>query len=182
MRHTTIAYPEKDGLVSVTFVTLTPCRCPVTGPEQGLPNLGSIFFKMCIQAPLMAPTLKLFRPATPCFHSRRQYPSHWGLRLKATTNMTVSTFCYKRLDQGSDSDLPLYLDIHHPSWKKSDSEVTRDHRSDFLVPAVVYFHGGGLTVGNRNSWLPNWLKSQCNTTCQTWNLINHVYVEIVSLL
>jgi carboxylesterase type B len=73
--------------------------------------------------------------------------------------MAVTTLCYKRLDQ--DSGLPLYLDIHHPSWKKSDSEVTTDHPS---VPAVVYFHGGGLTVGNRNSWLPNWLKSQCNTT------------------
>ena len=71
-----------------------------------------------------------------------------------------TTLCYKRLDQGS--DLPLHLDIHHPSWKNPDPELTADHCSDFLVPAVVYFHGGGLTVGNRNSWFPNWLKSQCN--------------------
>lgn len=90
--------------------------------------------------------------------------------------------CYKRLDQGSDSDLPLYVDIYHPSWKKPDSEeseLTTDHCSDFLVPAVVYFHGGGLTVGNRNSWLPNWLKSQwCNTTCHhETQLINHVHHE-----
>ena len=86
-----------------------------------------------------------------------------------------TTLCYKRLDQGS--DLPLYLDIYRPSWKKPDSEEsepTIDQSSDFLVPAVVYFHGGGLTVGNRNSWFPNWLKSQCNPTCQYENqLINH---------
>ena len=81
-----------------------------------------------------------------------------------------TTLCYKHLDQ-----LPLYLDIYHPSWKKPDSEdseeseVTTDscsEGSDFLVPAVVYFHGGGLTVGNRTSWFPDWLKSQCTTTCQ----------------
>ena len=81
-----------------------------------------------------------------------------------------TTLCYKRLDPGS--DLPLYLDIYHPSWKKS--ELTTGHCSDFLVPAVVYFHGGGLTVGNRNSWFPHWLKSQSNTTCQhETRLINH---------
>ncbi|KAJ7022743.1 alpha/beta-hydrolase [Mycena alexandri] len=28
------------------------------------------------------------------------------------------------------------------------------------VPAVVYFHGGGLTVGNRTSWFPTWLKAR----------------------
>jgi len=28
------------------------------------------------------------------------------------------------------------------------------------VPAVVYFHGGGLTVGNRESWFPFWLHSR----------------------
>lgn len=72
-----------------------------------------------------------------------------------------TTLCYKRITlMDQSSDLPLYLDIHHPSWKKSDNELTPHHRSDLLVPAVVYFHGGGLTVGNRDSWLPNWLKSQ----------------------
>ncbi|KAJ7069551.1 alpha/beta-hydrolase [Mycena amicta] len=28
------------------------------------------------------------------------------------------------------------------------------------LPAVVYFHGGGLTVGNRTSWFPTWLKDR----------------------
>ncbi|KAJ6611411.1 Alpha/Beta hydrolase protein [Mycena sp. CBHHK59/15] len=27
-------------------------------------------------------------------------------------------------------------------------------------PAIVYFHGGGLTVGNRRSWFPTWLKDR----------------------
>lgn len=81
-----------------------------------------------------------------------------------------TTLCYKHLDQGS--DLPLYLDIFHPLWKKPDpeeSELAPDHSSDTLVPGVVYFHGGGLTVGNRNSWFPNWLKSQCTIICQHEN-------------
>lgn len=29
------------------------------------------------------------------------------------------------------------------------------------VPAIIYFHGGGLTVGNRQSWFPGWLQSEC---------------------
>lgn len=71
-----------------------------------------------------------------------------------------TTLCYKRINRGS--DLPLHLDLYHPLWKKSNPELTMNARSDqdLLVPAVVYFHAGGLTVGNRNSWLPNWLKSQ----------------------
>ncbi|KAF8810216.1 alpha/beta-hydrolase [Phlegmacium glaucopus] len=73
-----------------------------------------------------------------------------------------TTLCYKRkllMDQSS--DLPLFLDIYHPLWKESNSELnTHGDRSELLVPAVIYFHGGGLTVGNRNSWLPNWLKSR----------------------
>ena len=68
-----------------------------------------------------------------------------------------TTLCYKRLNQGS--DIPLYLDIYHPSWKNPDSEESDFATDPFLVPAVVYFHGGGLAVGNRNSWFPNWLKS-----------------------
>jgi len=32
------------------------------------------------------------------------------------------------------------------------------------VPAVVYFHGGGLTVGNRESWFPFWLHSRRKAT------------------
>ena len=68
-----------------------------------------------------------------------------------------TTLCYKFVDQSS--DLPLHLDIHHPLWDAYDSE---NHCQSLLVPAVVYFHGGGLTVGNRNSWFPNWLKSRLN--------------------
>jgi acetyl esterase/lipase len=51
------------------------------------------------------------------------------------------TVVYKRID-----DLDLHLDLYPPtSWL------------DQPRPALVYFHGGGLTVGDRTSWFPQWL-------------------------
>jgi len=68
----------------------------------------------------------------------------------------TTTVCYKRIDPS----LSLHLDIHHPSWKTSGSQPTAHDHSSLLVPTVVYFHGGGLTVGNRTTWFPIWLKNR----------------------
>jgi len=53
-------------------------------------------------------------------------------------------------------NVPLYIDIYPPSTDSSaiDSEQSRQ------VPTVVFFHGGGLTVGNRQAWLPIWLQKR----------------------
>ncbi|KAI0632357.1 alpha/beta-hydrolase [Trametes polyzona] len=53
-----------------------------------------------------------------------------------------STFAYKNVD-----GLPVHVDVYPPA-----SRVNQEHH-----PAVIYFHGGGLTVGNRSSWFPSWL-------------------------
>jgi acetyl esterase/lipase len=29
------------------------------------------------------------------------------------------------------------------------------------LPAVIYYHGGGMTAGSRRGMLPNWLYSEC---------------------
>jgi acetyl esterase/lipase len=55
------------------------------------------------------------------------------------------TLPYKRVQ-----NISINLDIYPP--------ITHSVGTDSVVRAVVYFHGGGLTVGNTNSWSPEWLK------------------------
>ncbi|KAJ7079722.1 Alpha/Beta hydrolase protein [Mycena belliarum] len=55
--------------------------------------------------------------------------------------------CYKTVDQ-----VPIYFNVYPPALKPQSPHPR--------LPAVVYFHGGGLTVGNRTSWFPNWLKDR----------------------
>lgn len=57
------------------------------------------------------------------------------------------TFTYKEVD-----GIRILLDVYLPP-----DDVVQHAKH---CPAVVYFHGGGLTVGNRRSWFPTWLKSQ----------------------
>lgn len=59
------------------------------------------------------------------------------------------TLPYKRVD-----DLEINLDVYPPA---STYTQTLSSQYKLSVPAVVYFHGGGLTVGNRASWFPGWL-------------------------
>ena len=61
--------------------------------------------------------------------------------------MTCLTFPYKRVE-----DTLIHLDLYPPNVT---SPLTPT-----VVPVVVYFHGGGLTVGNSRSWFPHWLQSQ----------------------
>jgi acetyl esterase/lipase len=58
---------------------------------------------------------------------------------------TPSTVPYKQI-----GDLSLYIDVYSPTA-----------RADHPVPAVVFFRGGGMTVGDRTSWFPIWL---CSTS------------------
>ncbi|KAI0260665.1 alpha/beta-hydrolase [Gloeopeniophorella convolvens] len=54
---------------------------------------------------------------------------------------TPTTVAYKQV-----GDLTLYIDVYPPATT-----------SEGAVPAVVFFHGGGMTVGDRKSWFPTWL-------------------------
>jgi acetyl esterase/lipase len=58
---------------------------------------------------------------------------------------TPATFAFKQLGA-----LTLYIDVYPPT-------TTTD--SSGPVPAVVFFHGGGMAAGDRASWLPKWLIS-----------------------
>ncbi|KIK92431.1 hypothetical protein PAXRUDRAFT_793019 [Paxillus rubicundulus Ve08.2h10] len=58
------------------------------------------------------------------------------------------TFVYKEID-----GKPILLDLYFPLPSLSTDA------SD-LRPTIIYFHGGGLTVGNRQSWFPSWLQKR----------------------
>ncbi|KAG2049087.1 alpha/beta-hydrolase [Suillus hirtellus] len=62
------------------------------------------------------------------------------------------TFIYKEVD-----GIRVLLDVYLPPDgvdQQFGQQVIQYH------PVVVYFHGGGLTVGNKRSWFPTWLKSR----------------------
>ncbi|CAK5270515.1 unnamed protein product [Mycena citricolor] len=58
---------------------------------------------------------------------------------------------YKQLRGGSE----VCLDVYPPAAEFLTGSVTR-------LPAVVYYHGGGMTVGTRTSWFPTWLQTRLN--------------------
>ena len=59
----------------------------------------------------------------------------------------VVSLVYKHLSDGT----PMHFSVYPPTPSK-------DRHS--AVPALIYFHGGGLVVGNRYSWHPEWLQSK----------------------
>ncbi|KAL1745807.1 Alpha/Beta hydrolase protein [Schizophyllum fasciatum] len=56
----------------------------------------------------------------------------------------ATTVIYKRVE-----GLELALDVHPQQVKNTEH-----------IPAVVYYHGGGLTVGDRSSWFPAWFHAR----------------------
>ena len=57
---------------------------------------------------------------------------------------------------------PIFIDIYPPSLTHNYKVNAANPNGDedlAIVPAVLYFHGGGLTVGNRKSWFPQWMQS-----------------------
>ena len=77
------------------------------------------------------------------------------------------TLPYKKI-----GDTTIHFDIYPPSTLSQQPKLIST-ANDLVprVPAVVYFHGGGLTVGNRNSLLPTWLQS---TSEMFWCLPPHI--------
>jgi hypothetical protein len=68
------------------------------------------------------------------------------------------TFIYKTTGTNLDLKFDLYLPASAFEDVGSGDEVSRI----VSLGAVVFFHGGGLTVGNRKSWFPNWLCRMSN--------------------
>lgn len=62
------------------------------------------------------------------------------------------TLTYKQI-----SGLSLQVDIHPPAM--ANPPLCNSAESTIRAPAILFFHGGGLTVGNRKSWFPSWMHS-----------------------
>ncbi|TEB20025.1 alpha/beta-hydrolase, partial [Coprinellus micaceus] len=60
-----------------------------------------------------------------------------------------TTLTYKTISDG--------LDIHIDVWAPPKSAYQDGHGTLTPRPAFVYFHGGGLAVGAREVWIPEWL-------------------------
>jgi len=56
------------------------------------------------------------------------------------------------------SEIPLHLDVYPPDPQLNRSSTSGD--DGVGLPAVVYFHGGGLLAGDRKSWFPEWLRGE----------------------
>ncbi|GJF00690.1 alpha/beta hydrolase [Phanerochaete sordida] len=65
------------------------------------------------------------------------------------------TFAYKTAECG-----PILLDVYAPSLKQAEDDTSSTRPPPTIAPAVVFFHGGGLAVGDRTSWRPDWLKDR----------------------
>jgi acetyl esterase/lipase len=59
-----------------------------------------------------------------------------------------TTISYKRLSTGKE----VLLDFFPP-------EISGDASPIKTIPAIVFFHGGGLILGNRRLFFPAWLQS-----------------------
>ena len=68
------------------------------------------------------------------------------------------TFEFKKIDGLQ----PVLMDVFFPTLP-STSEV-------IPLPVVVHFHGGGLVVGNRQSFMPFWLVGK-----NYYGALAHVY-------
>ncbi|KAJ7780730.1 Alpha/Beta hydrolase protein [Mycena maculata] len=55
--------------------------------------------------------------------------------------------CYKKA-----GPVPVHLNVYPPALQAQSSYAR--------LPTCLYFHGGGLTVGNRTSWFPHWMKAR----------------------
>ncbi|PCH40121.1 alpha/beta-hydrolase [Wolfiporia cocos MD-104 SS10] len=84
--------------------------------------------------------------------------------------MQPLSIAYKYVD-----GTPLLLDVYPPVVQSPNADVTQSG-SRIAVPAILYFHGGGLTVGNRTSWFPAWLHRRvsdagCVFVCVDYRLL-----------
>ncbi|KAI0037279.1 hypothetical protein FA95DRAFT_1614404 [Auriscalpium vulgare] len=77
----------------------------------------------------------------------RTLPASFPIALfQQLCHASLSNVSFEQFD-----DLSLLIDIYLPDIEHLPSEP---------VPAILYFHGGGLTVGDRTSWFPTWLASK----------------------
>ena len=87
-------------------------------------------------------------------------PHTWAVMGSGSTPDPV-TLVYKTVPtsspgpEGGSPEVPLRLDVYLPDSRPNN--ILAPGNDSAGLPAVVYFHGGGLLVGNRKSWFPEWL-------------------------
>lgn len=62
-----------------------------------------------------------------------------------------TTISYKRLASGKE----VLLDFYPPETSGDDLDISQIK----TIPAIVFFHGGNLILGNRRLFFPAWLQS-----------------------
>ena len=83
-----------------------------------------------------------------------------------------ATVCYKTVKTDSLS-LPVLFDAYiPPSLEPNDAPA----------PAVIYFHGGGMTVGNRQAWFPKWFYGEQTPVTQDASINRITFSERVMAL
>ncbi|KAF8815570.1 alpha/beta-hydrolase [Phlegmacium glaucopus] len=65
---------------------------------------------------------------------------------------SCTTLSYKRLPNGKE----VLLDFYPP-------QTSGDAPPIKTIPAIVFFHGGGLMMGNRRDFFPAWLQKRANS-------------------
>ena len=137
--------------------------CRKTGAFSGGRHQRCTRFKANQQLSITPPPMARFLPPRSAFaglaliSSLFILRSLWPLLSEKYSTMTYTpnnrpnvkslTFTYKSVDGHS-----ISVDVYPPT-------LVPGHRTVPKVPAVVYFHGGGLAVGDRASWFPSWLQS-----------------------
>ena len=78
-------------------------------------------------------------------HPHRNPPSNSPMDVD--NELFLLTLPYKHVE-----GRPVLVDIYLPHTLQPSLSPEKQ------LSALVYFHGGGLTIGNRRSWFPTWLK------------------------
>lgn len=100
----------------------------------------------------------------------------FAMMANSTIQPNTWTLAYKQLQ-----DTSLLLDIYAPSSISHLADYPNAGFTAPSVPAVIYFHGGGLTVGNRRSWFPTWLQSQLSLVNRKHELMaSAIYVSTLT--
>ncbi|KAF8815572.1 alpha/beta-hydrolase [Phlegmacium glaucopus] len=69
-----------------------------------------------------------------------------------TYEASYTTLSYKRLPSGKE----VLLDFYPPKISGDASPIK-------TIPAIIFFHGGGLIMGNRREFFPAWLQKRANS-------------------
>ena len=135
---------QRDGKKRIRSLNLACGASPHWNPDRGRERIGT--------SPRYRHRLSRILTIAGVVVGRASMPNPVTLTYKTVPALNFDS------DSGP-SDVPLYLDVYSPDSHLNGTSTSDDGSG---VPAVVYFHAGGLLVGDRRrSWFPEWLHSEC---------------------